>query len=210
MNPQKIYSCKGRHFKVYDSDQQKVLEHPSDTEEVNLDFEITDGHLCMTITGYVETPMRKPGQKKRIDVYILQEVFAPILPLIKAEMATRQIVVADRNKWKYGAPIARDGRQSVPKLVKLAETKDVEGVVPIGDRILNTHGAVAVVDSEIPSAQQSKWKREGGARQIHFGIFGGSWESRSGGQHDKRVVLKFPLSYVGNDLISAIEENWVS
>lgn len=209
MNIHNIYNCSGRHFKVYDSDQQRVLEHPSDTEQVNLQFGMTDEHLCVVITGYIETPMRRAGQKKRIDIYIMQNDFAPILPILKDEVHSRKITGAPSNKWKYGMPTARDGRQGVPMLVKLAETIDVECCAPIGKSDVSLIKATAIVDSEVPGDQQSKWKREGGSRQIHFGIFNGIWSAKERQSTEDRVVVKFPLRHVENDLVSSIEKYWV-
>ena len=204
-----IYICQGKHFKAYDSAQGKVLEHPSDSEEVHLEFCLNSEYLYIFVTDYIETNMRILGQKKRIDIYILQSVFKPFLRVLKNSLAKINIKAKPMTNWKYGNPIARNGRQNVPSLTKLAEVASIAGEFPIGNKLITFSNATAIIDSEIPGEQQSKWRREGGIRQIHFGIFSGAWNYADYDIGKKIVFVKLPAINLENDFLGSIKNNWI-
>jgi len=206
----KIYACKGKHFKVYNSHQNQVLENPSDTEEVDVEFNLDNAHLVIFVRGYIQTKMRFAGQKNRIDLYILPENFYPLLDKLKKHLARISIQHAPLKSWRFSKPIPREGRQGVPSLVKLAEIINVSALVPIIPQMVKVGGATALIDSEVPGEQQAKWKREGGTRQVHIGIFGGVWTREARVNPEKEVVVFIPLSEVKNNFIDSIEKFWVS
>lgn len=205
-----IYVCQGRHFKAYDNDQKKVLEHPNDSEEVHLEFCIDSDYLYVFVTEHIETDMRISGQKKRVDIYIIQYVFKPLLEILKNNLVKKNVKAMPQMKWRYGNPVARNGRQGVPSLTKLAEIISIDGAFPIGNKFITFSNATAVIDSEIPGDQQSKWKREGGSRQIHIGIFGGTWNSVNRDKQKEIVIVKIPLKHIENNFIKTIESNWIN
>jgi len=165
-----IYACRGKHFKVYNSILGQVLEHPSDTEEVDLEFEIDENSIVIKVKGYIRTNMRIPGQKDRADIYILQKNFQPLLPLLHENINLLCVNHNAHRKWRYGAPVNRSTRQGVPKLVKLAEINQLLVIAPFEEKEMRIVNGVGFIDSEVPGMDQSKWKREGSSRQIHIGI----------------------------------------
>lgn len=204
----KIYSCEGRHFKVYDSAIKKVLEHDPDTESVDLDFLLDDQYLWIEVSGYYETDMRVPGQKLRLDLYIFQDLFEPILPILNDELKALGINQNPPTTWFYGNPVPRENRQGVPRLVKLAEISNTSFKAPFSNQDLILYDAVTVVDSEIPGDDQTRWRREGGSRQIHFGIFNGKKKVRDP-ENINSVRIVIPINQLLHDFIRPIQQNWV-
>ncbi len=204
-----IYTCRGKHFKAYNSYQNQVLEHSSDTEGVNLKFQLSAEHLIIIITEYVQKEMRIANQKNRIDLYILPDQFHPLLLSLREHLEGMHINQHERRPWRLGEPVPRSGRQGVPSLVKLAEINDISAIIPISPQLISIQGATAIVDSEIPSKQQTKWEREGGARQIHFGIFGGKWLHQVSKIKPGDVRVFIPINELQHNFIETIDEFWV-
>ena len=207
----KLYSIKGKHFKVYNNKWLEVLEHPSDTEEVSLFIEINKDKLDVVVKDYVHQPMRIPGQKERIDIYILQESFKPLLDLLEEEIKILPIIHEPKRNWRFGKPSSRFNRQGVPNLQKLAEVCNVSALIPFQNEAFNLNSAFAVVDSEVPSSEQTKWQREGGSRQIHIGIFMGYWKSISieSTNNSDEVRITIPTSELKYNFLDSIKNNWV-
>lgn len=207
-----IYSCAGQHFKAYNSRYREVLEHPEEPQHVKLDFMLSEVSLTISVTNFIREPMRRENQKERVDIYILQDRFAEFLSIAERQLDQLTVRMADRRPWRYGKPIARDQRQGVPNLVKLAELPRVKTYVPFTRETVTVDGASMVVDSEIPGRFQTKWQREGGSRQIHLGVFNGKWNRSVNGNGDPRgeaVMLSVPATELKNNFFAAIRDNWV-
>lgn len=202
-----IYRCKGKHFKVYHNSLKKVLEHPSDTEEVDLNFYHDETKLIISVSNYIEQDMRKDGQRNRLDIYIEQDVFIPILKIIKTTLAPESSL--PQTKWRYSAPIARDQRQGVPNLIKLAELQEcISAIVSYSSKSVQFTKASMVIDSEVPGQNQTKWLKEGGGRQIHLGVFSATWEDRKNqNEAFTDVYIHIPKKYLLHNFVIPIEEN---
>lgn len=204
-----IYECRGKHFKVYNSTLRQVLEHPSDTEEVDLEFRLDDQYLVIAVTGFIETSMRVPGQKNRIDIYVLQDQFYPLLAILRERLDKTAAQHAPQRAWRYGMPMPRPGRQTVPNLRKLAELAGVGAVAPFGRQLAIVRGATAVIDSEVPGEQQTKWQREGASRQIHIGVFGGRRSTTQTNTEQPEVRVYIPITEIKYNLVESVTEHWV-
>ncbi len=168
------YNCLGRHFKVYWAEKDKVLEHPSETEEVLLTFYIdnsnSSSNFVIEVRDYVRKKMRVSGQKLRTDLYILPKNLknlGDLLIQLSSSISIDQIGFS----YRYGKPTSRDGRQSVPKLIKIGDFDVKQIIAPFGNELLIVENGIGVLDLEEPGQDQTKWLREGGSRQFHFGFF---------------------------------------
>jgi len=204
----KIYECEGRHFKVYNNDIGKVLEHHPESETVQLEFYSDKKFLWIHVFGFVEMDMRISGQKKRLDLYIFQDIFYPLLDILKEVIMSYGIDFTQAFEWKFGKPKARGGRQGVPRLTKLTEVQNVHSKAPFFNETLIFRNATAVMDSEVPGKDQTKWGREGGSRQIHFGIFNASTEAKSDPEPGP-VQIAIPTRHLLNNFIEPIISNWI-
>ncbi len=204
----KIYSCEGRHFKVYNSQLREVLEHPSDEKPVSVNFGYDKHNLIITVTDFIKTRMRKKEQKNRGDIYILQKRFKPLLPHLKVLLKKCEIQSNQEKPWRFGSPHARSGRQGVPGLVKLAEISGVSLIAPFNDHVFRIKEGYLIVDSEIPGRSQTKWHSEGGERQIHFGVFGSDFFLKKE-RIPKEVIINIPLKDLKNNFLKNIEINWI-
>jgi hypothetical protein len=173
----KLISLRGRHFKVYNPDNRMVLEHPSVTEEVDVCFNASvkdgDPYLIIEVTSFIETKMRVPGQHPRADLYILAEHGKRI-----SESIERPIDIQPLNEIKqseinvsFGNPIARFGRQSVPKVECLYKYTFQLMEAPFSNGLLKYGSGKGALDLERPGEDQTKWKNEGGSIQLHFSFF---------------------------------------
>lgn len=203
-----IYSCPGKHFKVYHSGLEEVLEHESDEKPVLVTFSHNDVDLLIAVSGFVKRRMRLEKQKDRGDIYILQDKFKPFLLRLNQLLRTLNVKADQEEPWRFRQPIAREGRQGVPNLTKLAEVSQVSLMAPFDDQVFRIQNGYLVVDSEIPSSDQSKWYSEGAERQIHLGIFGFS-RSLAKEKTDNKVVITIPLEKIKKSFVQMIEKNWV-
>ena len=208
---QHIYSCKGRHFKVYNTELELVLEHPSDTETVDLAFYGSEEYLIIEVTNYIQTGMRIANQKIRTDIYIMQETFKPLLDMLTLYLDWFEVESNEFAKtWKFSSPVARDGRQGVPNLVKLSEIPNIIVYAPFGGQELIFKNSTMIIDSQVPSKYQTKWIREGAARQIHIGIFGGRANNYRNIKENNVVQVLIPIEDIRNSFINPIKNNWVT
>lgn len=107
----KIYSCDGKHFKVYHSDLGEVLEHDSEEKPVSVNFGYEDNEFTITVTGFTKRKMRLENQKNRGDIYILQNQFKPLLPCLKDLLKKLNTKSDPEEPWRFGRPQARNGRE---------------------------------------------------------------------------------------------------
>ena len=204
----KIYSCEGKHFKVYNSELQEVLEHPNDKNPVSVNFGYDEHSLIITVTDFIKTKMRKKNQKNRGDIYILQKQFKPLLPHLKDVIRKLEIESNREKSWRFGSPQARRDRQVVPKLIKLAEVSGVSLIAPFNDHVFQIKNAYLIVDSEIPGRNQTKWRLEGGERQIHLGVFGSDFFLKKE-KIPREVIINIPLEELENNFLKHIQKNWI-
>lgn len=153
--------------------------------------------------------MRVPGQKRRIDLYIMQGEFQPLLEMLHTHIGQMGIPQKQCIPWRYGMPTARRMRQEVPGVRKLAEVGDVLASVPFNDVNYSLNNGVLCVDSEVPGRDQTAWKNEGGSRQIHFGVFKCVWR-KAPPNKSSSVKIYIPSSYVLHRFVEPIQENWVN
>ena len=176
-----IYTCSGQHFKVYDNATQQVLAHPEEPQHVDVAFNLDVTYLVIIITKYKQEAMRVAGQKNRVDIYLLQDLFRPLLDVLSEQLDQMQIRYNPRRPFRYGQPMQREGRQGVPRNIKIAELNGINATASFKDHQISTRGATAIIDSEVPGRDQTRWQREGASRQIHIGVsqIGGTsvWES---------------------------------
>lgn len=174
MDRKEIFQCRGRHFKVYWADKLKVLEHPSDTEEVSLTFYLDDlegvPHLEINVTDYIQTKMRISGQKMRADLYILPSKLKGLGKILKDASLDLECPQW-RFSQRFGKPFARGGRQGVPEIQKIGDFNVRRVSAPFGTETLILQNGFGVLDLEKPGEDQTKWEREGGSLQFHFGFF---------------------------------------
>ncbi len=172
-----LISIRGKHFKVYDPDRKIVLEHPSDIEEVNVRFYASirgeEPYLKIGVTEFIERKMRIPDQHKRADVYILAEYGKKIANALSKKIENNCF---NNNKQPisdvtFGHPIARDGRQSVPKVTCLYKYKFSFLEAPFAKGKLTLINGRGALDLEKPGWDQTKWEAEGGSSQLHFSFF---------------------------------------
>jgi hypothetical protein len=173
----KLLSMRGRHFKVYDPEKGMVLEHPSDIEEVDVSFNasIINGYpfLKIGVTSFIETKMREADQKKRADLYIMAEKGKMISESIERPIGDQ---LFDDSKQSvidisFGKPIARFGRQSVPKVECLYQYTFHLLEAPFSNGLLTYLNGKGALDLERPGTDQTKWKKEGSSIQLHFSFF---------------------------------------
>lgn len=204
----KIYSCEGKHFKVYNSELQEVLEHPNDEEPVSISFRCNERNLKITATDFIKRRMREEGQKNRGDIYILQKQFRPLLAHLEDLLEKLEIRSNPERPWRFGSPQARGGRQGVPRLKKLAEVSGVSLIAPFNNHVFRIKSGYLMVDSEIPGIDQKKWDIEGGERQIHLGAFGSN-QSLKKEKMAKKVIVKVPLEELEHNFLKPIQTNWI-
>ncbi len=204
-----IYSCEGKHFKVYNSDLQEVLEHPNDEKPVLVNFSYGEDDLIITVKGFIKTKMRKENQKNRGDIYFLQKEFRPLLSRLNDLIERLEINSAQEKGWRFRSPQPRMGRQGVPKLVKLAEVSGVSLIAHFDLYTFQIKNGYLIIDSEIPGRDQTKWSSEGAERQIHFGIFGWDYSLKKK-RVPKEVVVTIPLENLKNNFLKPIKNNWVN
>lgn len=205
----KIYSCKGKHFKVYESELGEVLEHDNEENPVRIDFGYENDEFTITVSEFVRRKMRLEKQKNRGDIYILQNQFEPLLQCLEILLKKLNIDSDPEKEWRFGSPQAREGRQGVPKLVKLSEVSEVSLVAPFDGHIFRINNGYLVADSEIPGTDQKKWFSEGSERQIHLGIFGYNC-ALTEEKMTHEVKVKFPLRKLENNFLKPIQTNWVN
>ena len=200
-----LYECQGKHFKVYNSKVEEVLEHPDEDTGVIVNFGYNENDLIINVTGFLKKPMRKIGQKNRGDIYIFQKDFKPFLPILDKLLKDQKTVSDPEEKWRFGNPVERDGRQSVPNCFKLAEVSEVILTAPFDEQSLRIEGFL-IVDSEIPGRDQSLWAKQGGGRQIHIGVWGSVSiiEKKS-----EAVDISIPLKKLENNFLKTIQEYWI-
>jgi hypothetical protein len=186
-----------------------VLEHPSEEKPVSVNFSYDYTDFTITVTGFLKRKMRLEEQKNRGDIYILQNQFKPLLPRLEDLLKKLDIKSDQEEPWRFGDPQARNGRQSVPKLIKLAEMSSVSLTAPFDEYVFCINNGYLVVDSEIPGRDQSKWYSEGAERQIHLGIFGYNCDLRKE-KIPKVVVVKIPLRKLENNFLKPIQNNWIN
>jgi hypothetical protein len=203
-----IYSCNGKHFKVYNDDLRQVLEHPSEEEPVTVNFSHSHSDFTIAVTGFVNRRMRLEGQKDRGDIYILQNQFKPLLAYLEDLLENLNVQSDGRDPWKFRSPQARDSRQSVPDLVKLAEVSEVSLIAPFDAWVFCANNGYLVADSEIPGIDQKKWYSEGAERQIHLGVFGRSHELKEE-RVPEAVIVNIPLRKLKNNFLEPIRANWI-
>jgi len=204
----RIYGCEGKHFKVYNNELREVLEHPSEEKPVSVDFSYNKTDLVITVTGFIKKKMRISNQKDRGDIYILQNQFSPLLPSLCDLLKRLSIDSEQGESWRFGNPQERMGRQGVPKLRKLAEVRGVSLEAPFDAYVFSIENANLVVDSEIPGIAQTKWRSEGGERQIHLGVFGYHCGLRKR-KMPQEVVINIPLKKLENSFLKPIQKNWI-
>ena len=188
---------------------EEVLEHDSEEKPVSVNFGYESNEFTITVTGFVKRKMRLEKQKNRGDIYILQNQFKPLLPCLKDLLKKLDTMGDPEERWRFGIPQARNGRQSVPKLVKLAEVSEVSLAAPFNGHVFRIYNGYLVVDSEIPGIDQEKWYSEGAERQIHFGIFGYNCALKEE-KIPKAVIVNIPLKKLENNFLKPIQNNWVN
>lgn len=187
-----------------------LIPSKSDTEEVNLRFELDNRNLVIIVSGFVQRVMRRANQKNRVDIYILQDQFRPIIDIIPKSLDAMSVRHNPKRPFRYGQPLAREARQGVPELVKLAELTGIGVDALFDEQQVIVNRASAFIDSETPGSHQSKWQREGGSRQIHIGIFGGEWTRLDPTGEVKVVRVFIPVQELKYNLIEPALNNWVN
>ncbi len=165
------YNCEGRHFKVYWTKKLQVLEHPSETETVSLNFSYENLNqilfLVIKISDYIISKMRIPGQHLRADLYVLPHEIRPLGKLL-IEALRKNTIEQKSFQYRYNKPVARNQKQSVPNIVKIGELNVEKIIAPFRDEILILKNGICALDLETPGRDQTRWKREGAFKQLHF------------------------------------------